>query len=56
VQHPFGDDAVVIYLIKYNDVKVLMFIKDYQAQVCGVLIIFMLLARFDPLLQVAFIT
>jgi hypothetical protein len=50
-----GDGATVIYLIKYIDVKVLVFIKDYQAQVLGVLIIFMLLAGFIPLLQIVFI-
>jgi hypothetical protein len=31
-----------------------VFIKDYQAQVLGVLVLFMLLAGFVPLLQVAF--
>jgi hypothetical protein len=35
--------------------KVLVFIKDYQAQVSGALIIFRMLAGFVPLLQVAFI-
>jgi hypothetical protein len=31
-----------------------VFIKDYQAQVCGVVIFIMLLAGFVPLLQVMF--
>jgi hypothetical protein len=35
--------------------KALMWIKDYQPHVWGVLIIFMLLDGFAPLLQVAFI-
>jgi hypothetical protein len=31
-----------------------VFIKDYQAQVCGMVIFIMLLAGFVPLLQVTF--
>jgi hypothetical protein len=40
--------------IKYIAVKVLVFIKDYQAQVRGVVIFITLLAGFIPLLQVTF--
>jgi hypothetical protein len=34
--------------------RVLVFIKNYQAQVCGVVIFITLLAGFVPLLQVTF--
>jgi hypothetical protein len=47
-----GNGAAVF--IKYIAVKVLVFIKDYQAQVSDVLILFTLLAGFVPLLQVTF--
>jgi hypothetical protein len=48
----WGNGAAVF--IKYIVVKVLVFIKDYQAQVWGVVIFITLLAGFIPLLQVTF--
>jgi hypothetical protein len=50
----WGNSAAMF--IKYIAVKVLVFIKNYQAQVSGVVFIITLLAGFVPLLQVMFFT
>jgi hypothetical protein len=49
-----GNGAAVF--VKYIAVKVLVFIKNYQAQVWGVVIFITLLAGSVPLLQVTFFT
>jgi hypothetical protein len=51
--HPSGETALPCYPIKIA-VKFLVFIKNYQAQVWGVVIFIMLLAGFVSLLQVTF--
>jgi hypothetical protein len=55
VYHPSGETALPCYQIKIV-ARVLVFIKNYQAQVSGVVILITLLAGFVPLLQVTFFT
>jgi hypothetical protein len=51
VYHPSGKTALPCYQI-WIAARVLVFIKNYQARVCGVVIFIMLLAGFVSLLQV----